>query len=169
MPLLMVTGHSWLRHSWPVTIRSALHSDQPSKNGFTAGEIFVTPFWLSVDRQSTNFLPSRSQWANEVYVQRLGVKLGLGWSRLPPASSRVIRGGLLLELFLAKNFKYGRRVANSLRNFSYNHWVCLYQCNQEYSTVVTHRLGRCFADTDTHFSHCLAIQSKKYWHFSFLN
>ena len=38
----------------------------------------------------------------------------------------------------------------------------LEQCHKEYAfqvgknaihTVVTHRLGRCFADTDTHFSH----------------
>ena len=36
-------------------------------------------------------------------------------------------------------------------------------------TVVTHRLGYCFADTDTHFSHQLAIQSKKLWHFYYLH
>ena len=36
-----------------MTIRSDLHSDKPSKNGFTAREIFVTPFRFSVDRQST--------------------------------------------------------------------------------------------------------------------
>ena len=32
----------------------------PRKNGFTAGEIFVTPFRLSVDRQSTIFTPIAS-------------------------------------------------------------------------------------------------------------
>ena len=53
-------GHSW----WSLVTRDYVTRDQwpsgvtyivinPRKNGFTAGEIFVTRFWLSVDRQST--------------------------------------------------------------------------------------------------------------------
>ena len=63
-----------------MTIRSALHSDQPSKNSFTAGEIFVTPFRLSVDRQSTISFESNQLHIKPIkpsawwYLRRIGLR-----------------------------------------------------------------------------------------------
>ena len=51
--LLMVTGHEWRSHEWPVTISSDPLSDKPEKNSFNASEIFALR--VTQCRQAMNF------------------------------------------------------------------------------------------------------------------
>ena len=62
-----------------------------------------------------------------------------------PLSRQLSDGGIFLGALLEN--------ANATAGYRNN---CTYACRiveRRYYTVVTHRLGRCFLDTDTHFSH----------------
>ena len=113
---------------------------------FAIGNVWLTNHYSCSLQLATNFCLLNSLKSKLFLHTRLGWKLGAFYS------------WALLVLHLLMIFWWGNGKKTTLKD---KIWTSFWKLEVMmmtddiviWPTVVTHRLGRCFADTDTHFSH----------------